>query len=77
MVTYYEEHKTLSNGLRNDLVKMILTDAIAEEIELNAKFNEVMTKKITTIFPTENPVSKTTLTHSIYKKKAKNFEYCF
>lgn len=40
------------------MVKMILTDAVAEGIEMNAKFNGIMTEKITTLFSTENAVSK-------------------
>lgn len=39
------------------MVKMIFTDAVAEGITLNSKFNEIMTKKITDLFTTENPVS--------------------
>lgn len=58
VLRYYEEHETLTNALRNELVKMILMDAAMEGIEMNAKFNELMSRKIAAIFPKENPVSK-------------------
>nr|XP_029712089.1 uncharacterized protein LOC115256996 [Aedes albopictus] len=54
ILAYYQEHKTLTNTLRNNMVKMIFTDAVAEGITLNSKFNEIMTKKITDLFTTEN-----------------------
>nr|XP_029724782.1 uncharacterized protein LOC115264890 [Aedes albopictus] len=56
ILAYYQEHKTLTNTLRNNMVKMIFTDAVAEGITLNSKFKEIMTKKITDLFTTENTV---------------------
>lgn len=65
IIKYYDEHCTLTNALRNDMVKMILMDAALEGVELNARFNVFMSQKIAATFPNEDPVSKIIIAHHL------------
>ncbi|XP_055526733.1 uncharacterized protein LOC129719439 isoform X2 [Wyeomyia smithii] len=54
IMRYYDEHGTLTNALRNEMVKIILMDATAQGIETNSNFNDFISQKIVATFPNES-----------------------